>query len=68
MATATTTQAPRSMFGATGAQRSRSAPFDETNAVCRISLASPEQILKWASRQRRQADHFSQLTRFGEDL
>ena len=67
MATATTMSTPRPMFGG-GEHAPKPAVFDETNAVCRISLASPEQILKWASRQRRQADHFSQLTRFGEDL
>ena len=44
--------------------------IDETNAICRISLASPDQILKWSSRQRRQAEHLSnlQLGRLGEEI
>lgn len=68
MATAPTTSRP--MFGG-GAGRGGIKPtsaLDGSNSVCRISLASPEQILKWASRQRRQADHFTQLGRFGEEL
>jgi hypothetical protein len=48
----------------------RSDRIDESNAICRISLASPEQILKWSSRQRRQAEHLSnlQLSRLGEEI
>ena len=44
--------------------------IDETNAICRITLASPEQILKWSSRQRRQAEHLTnlQLSRLGEEI
>jgi DNA-directed RNA polymerase subunit beta' len=63
----TTSEAPRPIFGG-GSLPPKPRAFNETNAVCRISLASPEQILKWASRQRRQADHFTQLGRFGDDL
>lgn len=48
----------------------RSDRIDESNAICRISLASPEQILRWSSRQRRQAEHMSnlQLNRLGEEV
>ena len=50
--------------------RPREERIDETNAICRISLASPGQILKWSSRQRRQAEHLSslQLGRLGESV
>src|SRR5262245_44807050 len=48
----------------------KSERIDESNAICRISLASPEQILKWSSRQRRQAEHLTnlQLSRLGEEI
>ena len=51
-------------------QGGRAEGIDESNAICRISLASPEQILKWSSRQRRQAEHLSnlQLGRLGEEV
>ncbi len=51
----------------TGAHGER---IDESNAICRISLASPDQILRWSSRQRRQAEHLSnlQLGRLGEEI
>jgi DNA-directed RNA polymerase subunit beta' len=45
-------------YGPKGPQADR---IDETNAICRISLASPDQILRWSSRQRRQAEHLSSL-------
>ena len=37
---------------------------------CRISLASPDQILRWSSRQRRQAEHLTnlQLSRLSEEI
>ena len=63
----------RSMSGG-GSQSHRGKPreerINETNAICRISLASPGQILKWSSRQRRQAEHLSSLNlgRLGESV
>ncbi len=51
-------------------QSARGERIDESNAICRISLASPDQILRWSSRQRRQAEHLSnlQLGRLGEEI
>ncbi len=45
-------------------------PLELSNAVCRISLASPDQILRWTSRQKRAFDTFSgsQLSRWDQDL
>ncbi len=67
MATVGTRSEARSMFGSAGDRRGKTVELRDTNAVCRISLASPDHILKWASRQRRQADQFAQLGRFGEE-
>ena len=69
MATAGITGSQRTMFQP-GAPTGRSERIDETNAICRISLASPQQILKWSSRQRRQAEHLSnlQLGRLGDEI
>jgi DNA-directed RNA polymerase subunit beta' len=75
MATADTRGTFRAKFG--GAQQTARGPkgpqgerIDETNAICRISLASPDQILRWSSRQRRQAEHLSnlQLSRLGDEV
>ncbi len=51
-------------------QSQRGDRIDESNAICRISLASPDQILKWSSRQRRQAEHLSnlQLGRLADEI
>ena len=71
MATAGTHGSFRTALGTTGRLTGlRGERIDESNAICRISLASPEQILKWSSRQRRQAEHLSnlQLGRLGEEI